>query len=306
MRTNEREENTMRNLTKDFSYNGCNYYFETIRFRDVIKKKLEELCDSGNKKSRQELFEDIADEKGVSSSAINHWYNGHNAPNEIEKIQDIANYLEIEWETFFKKEQVLEGEKNMVNTEMIQKVEAKVEMPSVNKEVNYSDERSVIRDIYHAIVDFIEEFRETTAFHYDDETPIDYVRLSNGELIDMLYEADKKCRAILIEIKKAKFDIPYEVCNNLERFVNGYLEGCLGDEMHDIWELGTFSDEELVAMGHDLSMMNPYWRKFEGFTTYCERNKVEDDIRSRMEYVNYIADNAYVILEEILQQYIKK
>lgn len=305
MRTNEREENTMRNLTKDFSYNGCNYYFETIRFRDVIKKKLEELRDSGNKKSRQELFEDIADEKGVSSSSINHWYNGHNAPNEIEKLQDIAEYLEIEWETFFKKEQVLEGEKAMVNTEMIQKVEAKVEMPSVNKEVNYSDERSVIRDIYHAMVDFIEEFRETTAFYYGD-SPIGYLENDGFELYDTLYYADKKCKDILVKIKKAMIDIPYEICRNLEMFVNGYLDSCLGEDVADIWDIGTFTDEELKAAGHDLSKMNPYGRKFEGFTTYCKRNNVEDEIRSRMEYVNYIADNAYVILEEILQQYIKK
>lgn len=302
----EREEKSMRNLRKEFFYNGHNYYFETLRFRDVIKKKLDDLRDASNKKSRQELFEDIADEKGISSSSINHWYNGHNAPNEIEKIQDMAEVLGVEWETFLTKELVLEGEKNMVNTEMIQKVEAKEEMSSINKEVNYSDERSVIRDIYHAIVDFIEEFRETTGFNYDDETPIDYVRLSNGEIIDMLYEADKKCKMILVKIRKSMLDIPYDVCHNLERFVNGYLDSCLGDEMHDIWELGTFSDDELITMGYDLSVINPYWRKFEGFTTYCERNKVEDDIRSRIQYVNHIADNAYVILEDILQMYIKK
>lgn len=107
----------MRNLTKEFSYNNTNYHFETIRFREVIKKKLTELSDSGNKKSRQDLFEDIAGEKGISSSAINHWYNGHNAPVEIEKLQDIAEYLEINWETFFIKEQVSEGENIMVNSE---------------------------------------------------------------------------------------------------------------------------------------------------------------------------------------------
>lgn len=40
----------MRNLAKEFSYNNCNYHFETIRFREVIKKKLIELNDSGKKK----------------------------------------------------------------------------------------------------------------------------------------------------------------------------------------------------------------------------------------------------------------
>lgn len=295
----------MRNLTKEFSYNNCNYHFETLRFREVIKKKLTELSVSGNKKSRQDLFEDIADKKGISSSAINHWYNGHNAPVEIEKLQDIAEYLKIEWETFFMKEQVSEGENIMVNTEMIQKVEAKVQMPLANTEVNYSDEREVIRDIYHAMVDYIEKFRETTAFHYDEES-IDYTEIDGYDLFDALYEADKKCKAIMKKVKKAMFDIPYEVYHNLSKFVKGYLTECLGDDMHDIWELEPFTDEELVAMGHDLSTMNPYGRKFEGYTTYCERNELEDDISARMQYVNHIADNAYVILEDILQMYIKK
>ena len=233
------------------------------------------------KKSRQDLFEDIADKKGMSSSSINHWYNGHNAPNEIEKLQDIAEYLKIEWEMFFVKEQVSEGENSMVNTEMIQKVEARVEMPPVNTEINYSDEKSVIRDIYHAMVDFIEEFKETTAFHYD-ETDIFYEEINGYALFDALYEADKKCKDIMKKVKKAMFDIPYEIYHNLELFVDGYLDSCLGDEMADIWEIGTFTDEELTAKGYDISKMNPYGRKFEGFTTYCNRNNVEDDISARM------------------------
>ena len=193
----------------------------------------------------------------------------------------------------------------MVNTEMIQKVEAKVQMPSVNTEVNYSDEREVIRDIYHDMVDYIEKFRETTAFHYNEES-IDYTEIDGCDLFDALYEAEKKCKGIMIKVKKAMFDIPYEVYHNLSKFVNGYLTGCLGDEEHDIWELGSFTDEELVSWGYDLSKMNPYGRKFEGYTTYCERNKLEDDISARMQYVNNIADNAYVILEDILQAYLKK
>lgn len=296
----------MRQLVKEFSYDGCNYYFDTLRFREVVKKRLEKLRDKGNKISRQELFETIAEEKGVSSSSLNHWYNGHNAPNEIEKVQDVADVLEIDWRIILKKEQDSEGEMKMINGEMIQKVEAKGELPSKSRDIDYSVEINVIRDIYHAMIDFIEEFRETTAFQYDEETPIDYVQLGMFERIDAIYEADKKCNAISIKIKKAMLDIPYEVYHNLKLFTDGYLSSCLGEEVADIWDIGTFTDEELIAMGHDLSGMNPYGRKFEGYTTYCKNYNVEDDINTRMEYVNAIADNAYVILEEILQQYIKK
>lgn len=296
----------MRQLVKEFSYDGCNYYFDTLRFREVVKKRLEKLRDKGNKISRQELFETIAEEKRVSSSSLNHWYNGHNAPNEIEKVQDVADVLEIDWRIILKKEQDSEGEMKMINGEMIQKVEAKGELPSKSRDIDYSVEINVIRDIYHAMIDFIEEFRETTAFQYDEETPIDYVQLGMFEHIDAIYEADKKCNAISIKIKKAMLDIPYEVYHNLKLFTDGYLSSCLGEEVADIWDIGTFTDEELIAMGHDLSGMNPYGRKFEGYTTYCKNHNVEDDINTRMQYVNVIADNAYVILEEILQQYIKK
>lgn len=296
----------MRQLVKEFSYDGCNYYFDTLRFREVVKKRLEKLRDKGNKISRQELFETIAEEKRVSSSSLNHWYNGHNAPNEIEKVQDVADVLEVDWRIILKKEQDSEGEMKMINGEMIQKVEAKGELPSKSRDIDYSVEINVIRDIYHAMIDFIEEFRETTAFQYDEETPIDYVQLGMFERIDAIYEADKKCNAISIKIKKAMLDIPYEVYHNLKLFTDGYLSSCLGEEVADIWDIGTFTDEELIAMGHDLSGMNPYGRKFEGYTTYCKNHNVEDDINTRMQYVNVIADNAYVILEEILQQYIKK
>ena len=296
----------MRQLVKEFSYDGCNYYFDTLRFREVVKKRLEKLRDKGNKISRQELFETIAEEKGLSSSSLNHWYNGHNAPNEIEKVQDVADVLEVDWRIILKKEQDSEGEMKMINGEMIQKVEAKGELPSKSRDIDYSVEINVIRDIYHAMIDFIEEFRDTTAFQYDDGTPIDYVQINAVEILDVMYEADKKCRAILIKIKKAMLDIPYEVYHNLRLFTDGYLSSCLGDEVADIWDIGTFTDEELIAMGHDLSEMNPYGRKFEGYTTYCKKHNMEDDINTRMQYVNAIADNAYAILEEILQQYIKK
>lgn len=290
----------MKNLTKEFQYEGNNYYFETTRFRNVINKKLEELRNSGEKKSKQAFLEDIADAVGCSSSSLNHWYMGHNAPNEFEKIQDMATYLQVDLTNILKKNEEM-GDIKMMNTENRTEVNT-----TTQDYVNYADEKSIIRDIYHDMVTYIEEFRDTTAFHYVGDVWIDSVNLGNGEIVDSLFEARQMYTKILKKIKMAMLDIPYSVFNNLKLFASGYLEDFLGLEVADIWEIGSFSDEELVAQGIDLETYNQYARRFIGYMTYCRDNELEDVFDTRMQYVNLLADRAYEILEEILAEYIRK
>lgn len=290
----------MKNLTKEFQFEGSNYYFETTRFRNAINKKLEELRNSGEKKSKQAFLEDIADAIGCSSSSLNHWYMGHNAPNEFEKIQDMATYLQVNLTNILKKDEEM-GDIKMMNTENRTEVNG-----TTANYVNYADEKSIIRDIYHDMVTYIEEFRETTAFHYVGDVWIDSVNLGNGEIVDSLFEARQMYTKILKKIKMSMLDIPYSVFNNLKLFASGYLEDFLGLEVADIWEIGSFSDEELIAEGIDLETYNQYARRFIGYMTYCRDNQLEDVFDTRMQYVNLLADRAYEILEEILAEYIRK
>ena len=290
----------MKNLTKEFQYEGNNYYFETARFRNVINKSLETFRNSGEKISKQAFLENIADAIGCSSSSLNHWYMGHNAPNEFEKIQDMAAYLKVDLYKILKKDDEM-GDIKMINTE--NRTESKV---ATENYVNYSDEKCIIRDIYHDMVTYIEEFRETTAFHYAEDEWEGAVHLEIGDYLDSLFEARQMYTKILTKIKMAMLDIPYSVFNNLKLFSTGYLEDFLGIDVADIWELGSCSDEELVAQGIDLATYNPYARKFIGYTTYCRDNELEDVFDTRMQYVNLLADRAYEILEEILAEYIRK
>lgn len=292
----------MKNLTKEFLYEGNYYYFETTRFRNIINKKLEELRNSGEKKSKQAFLEDIADAIGCSSSSLNHWYMGHNAPNEFEKIQDMATYLQVNLTNVLKKNEEM-GDIKMMNTENTNRTEANV---TIANYVNYADEKSIVRDIYHDMVAYIEEFRETTAFHYADDAMEGAVRLEMGDYIDSLFEARQMYTKILTKIKMSMLDVPYTVFNNLKLFASGYLEDFMGIEVADIWDVGSFTDEELVAQGLDLEKCNPYARKFIGYMTYCRDNKLEDIFDTRMQYVNLLADRAYEILEEILADYVRK
>jgi len=291
-----------RNLRKEFHLeDGRLCVFDSFRFQRVIKDKLQELRENDIRKSRQELLEDIYEATGISASSINHWLMGHHAPNDVDKVKDIADYLNVELDDIMEIENMVKQSATLVkeemimgNQDMVQRVEATVVMPKGDNKKDYLDEKSVVRDIYMDMVTYIEEFNNTCGFENDT-----YGSSYNP------YEANEMYEQLVLKIRKAMLDIPFELFNQLILFTDGYLNYFRGDELAFVWDMGTYTEEELIEMGKDISDMNPYWLQFEGYITFCKKAELkEDDWMSKMSYVEIVTEKAYKILQDILKDYL--
>lgn len=278
---------------------GTKYYFNNIHFAKIIR----EICrdtEDGMIRSKQELLEDIAEETGISASSMNHWIMGHNAPSDFEKIKSVADALKVDICDLVEKEENSTSktmkEETIMNSNENKVIEATVVMPAPASICDYSDTKSVLREIFMQISEYIETFRITLGFNYDEI----------GEEFDMFYSGEKFSEIYGL-IRKRMLDLPMDLYKELLLFCKGYLADMMGDEYDpvDIWDIRTASDEELIEKGFDISKMNPYSRQFVGYKNFTE-NYEEKYGHIQIEYIEMISDKAYEILEELLKDYLIK
>lgn len=268
---------------------GTKMYFHNLRFEQVIKSKLQIYRDEGKKKSKQELLGDIQDKTGVSVSSMNHWIMGHNAPGDLESIKLVANELGVKVET------ILLNELQMENG-----FERKEASKMGNAERNILaevDSKTAIREIYVEMVDFIEEFRNTNGFEYKN-------KFSSEPYC--AFEAQDRYDTLGYNIRINMLDIPLKTYNELFDFATGYLESFLGSEYEFLWDVETYTDEECVQKGYDITKFNPYYRKFIGYVTFLKQENETDSIDTRQQYVETLCDTAYKLLQQILSEYLIK
>lgn len=75
------------------SQDGTEKTFDVERFKALIKRKQEPQGTEDRKKSQNAIMMELAESIHVSFSTIKHWYNGHNAPGDLEIISKIAEYF---------------------------------------------------------------------------------------------------------------------------------------------------------------------------------------------------------------------
>lgn len=310
----ESEVKIMRELTKEYMYDGKLYCIKSSTIRMLVKRKVEDKKLNKEKATQQTVIDDIADKTDSSPSTVTHWLKGHHMPDDFSKVIDMIEFLDADIEQFMlneemdkniKDDKIMEVEQVMKNLDVVNKIEANIDMRYGKRDVDYSDELSVVRDIYFDIIDFIEEFRDTIAFYYEDKA-IEIVRLGYYEEIDSICEASKKVNDIRIKLQKAMLSIPYNIYEELGKFIYGFLENCLGNDYEYIWDIRETSENEYAEARIDNADRNVYDIRFEKYVDYCEKNKQEDTLDVRIKYVNMIAETAYEILEEIFAEYIRK
>ena len=125
---------------------GKTAWFSSANLRSALRSKKEQLEQSGEKCSQQMMMEDIAEQTGISFSAIKHWCAGHNAPSDPDKVQDLADALGVEMNYLL--EFNTEDFSNMNTCES-----------TINKNIDYSSVKSAVRSIYTNMASFIELFR---------------------------------------------------------------------------------------------------------------------------------------------------
>lgn len=288
------EKLKMNHITKIFRLEDGSYCrFDNLKLHKVFREIIQESATEGKRMTWNDLISEVSIATSVSESSINHWLKGHNAPSDLSKLEGVADFLQRDLFEIVNKEEPSEGGKNMNLSNNV---------AGFAGGFNCSDEKSVIREIYRSMVDYIEEFRKTVAFENDVFTEEDrYEMRSENVGVDMYNQ-------ILIKIRKAMFDIPYEVYQKLFSFANDYLYFFTGDEIIPIWYLSTTTEEDIERLkgeGIDVQKLSSYMTQFVGYATYSKEYE-GDEWEKRVEYVNLVADKAYVIIREILNDYLVK
>lgn len=181
----------MNQTSKKIQYklsNGTNAYFSKYKFKAAIHRM---IIASGKTISQQVFLEDMAEATGNSFSAIKHWLAGHNAPSDLEKVQAIANFLEVELT-------------DLLETEMENNTMTNTVVPI--KAVDFTEKKNTVRDIYIRMADYIELFRGISV-NYDGNEPL-------VEAFPALYSA----------LMHARLDLPKELMCNLSSFAVNYLQ----------------------------------------------------------------------------------
>lgn len=176
------------NRTKYTLGDGTPAVFSRYKFKTAINKAMNT---SEAKVSQQTFLEDLAEATGNSFSAIKHWLSGHNAPSDIEKLQSIADFLDVRVTDLLEREQ---ENNTMPNTVM------------PIKAVDFTETKNTVRDIYVRMADYIELFRTTSANYMTDELLV--------EMFPALYTA----------IMHSRLDLPQEIFTNLTSFAINYLQ----------------------------------------------------------------------------------
>lgn len=168
--------------------NGKTAVFNYLELRSAIARKAH-----AQGVSRQELMENITDAIGISFSSLKHWIQGHNAPSDLEKVQDIANALGLSLEDLLTEK----GEEEMTTSNNTSNVAPVTAMRT------FTSDSEAVRNIYILMVNFIESFRQFAS------TPSDKTR---------------DLKNLFVCLMKARLDIPAEVFIQLRSFVVNYLQ----------------------------------------------------------------------------------
>lgn len=309
---------------------GETAYFNTSKLKSILLRKSLESEKEGKKRSQQALMMDIADKIGVSSSAIKHWMLGHNAPSDLEKIKDLADglgvdmmdLLDTEKETVmntntastctdnqFTTDQILEMMKIAYKKSRTNDQQDPKETKCTGYPIDYSSEKSVVRSIYHAMVDYLEELRfGISNYEYEAGSHFD----TKGKYLSNFI-------GIHTALEKAKLDIPASVYKQLHDFTINFLqlipsfiscefevffvEECSGiGTLAELWDLymDTLEWNELIYISPDFN--SEIFAQFESMVT-SRSGQVYDD--SELMVPMFLLQAAYDRLDGILKDYNK-
>ncbi len=156
---------------------------------------------------------EVADALFVDKSTIHNWRMNVNGPGDIEKIQSLAKFWNINYEN------LLMEVKEMTTTE------------TNNKKQLTESEKIALRNVYRAFLNYMVEFENTAGFLYDELTGYD---------IRQAYDLYEKVQYAL---KYEYIDLKRTVYDKLDTFVNGELSITLeGDE-----ERASMPMEQIIA-----------------------------------------------------------
>ena len=292
---------------------GTKIAFSTKKLQRCFVMYKMNLEKQGIKNSKENIMQEVADNCCVSASAIKHWLQGHNAPADYDKVEDLAKALNVNIEDLLDD-----------GTETEEKV--KMENIIVDRKMDYTSVKNTIRSLYVDMMRYIETYRMAR----DESFNVDSKALK--PLFVNIY----------MSLMQSKLDLPKDIYTKLYFFMVNYLqqmacyqafEECeYNDEIDYDYENeivtdyvdGKFvvnedpSDDELrFAFYFPNSIVDSQWKPWTEYV-YIDMIKYEkcyEEFKqaSMMDfscdydiYVRkpFIIDKAYELLDEILKDYI--
>ena len=170
--------------------NGKAYIFNHRAFKLELRKVALAAKKDKSVSSIEEFEEGLADKLAVSTAAIKQWKFGYNGVSDIERVQEIAEYLGLD------DYRVLLSE--------VEKVEEK---DDVNMNNNYfEEERNAAREVFNSLISVINAYKDTGAYMcFGGVVGVP----TQEEVLDINDTAG-------VVIQRARFDMPKETFTQLE------------------------------------------------------------------------------------------
>ena len=168
---------------------GKEYTFNSLAFKKELKRTAVASKKDGKVTSIEAFKEGLADKIAVSTAAIKQWESGRNGVSDIERVQEIAEYLGLEDYKSLLIEVKTEEKKDDITM----------------KNYILEEERKTAREVFNSLVEIIKMYKDSGAYAYTDGTygtPTEIEILTTNEAVEEI-------------ILKARFDIPEETHREL-------------------------------------------------------------------------------------------
>lgn len=171
--------------------NGKEYVFDSKRFKMELRRSALAAKKEKAITTIEAYEEKLAESIAVTTAAIKQWKAGRNGVSDLERVQEIANYLGLD---DYKK--------------LLIEVSDNDEGEDMNM-TNYitEDERKAAREVFYGFVDVIKAYKDTEAYAVYD---IMYVAPS---MIDVFQTNDD----LEVTIRKSRFDLSKDTYTKLEQ-----------------------------------------------------------------------------------------
>ena len=193
----------MKKTIKTYEEDGIKLQFASKELLKQINQRKYYFQSSGKKTTKAAIMNEIADLLCVSVEAVKNWMYGYNGPSDVEQVKPLANYFDIDYHQLLEKEESGMEQRNI---------------GIVEDNMQFQMTKNTVRDIYHAMLDYIDRCRYYF-YVLDKETdpPIDKkykdeVSRANEELRDYY-------QRIFTVLEYGMLDLPMSFYDEVYRFI---------------------------------------------------------------------------------------
>lgn len=198
--------------------NGLIAKFNLKEFRTMVHRTLCSNRRNGLKATKEEIFFDIAEKYNLSADSVKRWHKGNGSPQDIEKVENLADYFGISTEDlllFDDSDITTISESKKEQTEMTidnNVYEADPRLVIKRNEIPVQAEvRWFVRDVYIDLYKYISDY-----LYYDQYVETDRVSENRQDPGYPLFYVRQK-------INQYRMDLPEEAVDNLNKLAD-YLE----------------------------------------------------------------------------------